>query len=87
MAPHDGPTVDDGAIKAEEKRENGVPVVLMYGEHDWMDIAGGYAAEQKIKDERERALKGKSAQESRRDQGDAKVLIIKKAGHHVYLDG
>ena len=70
-----------------DKRENGVPVVLMYGEHDWMDIAGGYAAEQKINEEREKALKGASREERRRDEGSAKVVIIKKAGHHLYLDG
>lgn len=64
-----------------------LPVVLMYGEHDWMDVAGGLAAEQKLKDEKERVLKGKSKEERQRDQGDAKVTIIKKAGHHVYLDG
>lgn len=72
---------------AERRRENGVPIVLMYGEHDWMDIAGGFAAEQKIKEERENVLKKASAEERAHDQGTAKVLIIKKAGHHVYLDG
>jgi cardiolipin-specific phospholipase len=59
----------------------------MYGEHDWMDIAGGYAAEQKMKEEKERLLKHKSREERQKDQGDAKVVIIRKAGHHVYLDG
>lgn len=72
---------------AEQRRENGVPIVLMYGEHDWMDIAGGYAAEQKIKEERDKILKNASAEERAHDQGTAKVFIIKKAGHHVYLDG
>jgi len=61
-------------------------VVLMYGENDWMDVTGGYAAKKKIDAERERALKGKSAAEAAEDQGGAKVVIIKKAGHHVYLD-
>jgi len=59
----------------------------MYGENDWMDIAGGYAAEQKIKEEKAKVLKGLSAEEKKKDNGSAKVLIIKKAGHHVYLDG
>ncbi|MCJ1343433.1 hypothetical protein MMC31_001626, partial [Peltigera leucophlebia] len=72
---------------AEQKQENGAPINLMYGEHDWMDIAGGYAAEQKIKEERENALKNASAEERAHDQGSAKALLIKKAGHHVYLDG
>jgi cardiolipin-specific phospholipase len=87
LTPHDGPTVDPLAVKTDERRENGIPVVLMYGEHDWMDIAGGFAAEQKIKDEKEQALKGKSAAERRKDMGDAKVVVIKNAGHHLYLDG
>ncbi|KAI9867491.1 MAG: hypothetical protein M1813_009050 [Trichoglossum hirsutum] len=68
-------------------KENGIPIVLMYGENDWMDIAGGFAAEQKIKDEKERILRSASEEERRRDNGDANVVVIKKAGHHVYLDG
>lgn len=72
---------------AERQRENGVPVVLMYGENDWMDIAGGYAAEQKIKEEKEKALKTATKEERKNDQGSAKVVIIRNAGHHVYLDG
>ena len=61
--------------------------MLMYGENDWMDIAGGYAAEQKIKEEKARALKSATPEEKKAENGSAKVLIIKKAGHHVYLDG
>jgi cardiolipin-specific phospholipase len=72
---------------ASPKRETGFPVVMMYGEHDWMDIAGGYAAEQKLAEEREKALLSASAEERSREVGAAKVLIIRKAGHHVYLDG
>jgi cardiolipin-specific phospholipase len=68
-------------------KETGIPVVMMYGEHDWMDIAGGYAAEQKLKEEKEKALKSASAEEKKRENGSAKVVIIQKAGHHVYLDG
>ncbi|KAI9778978.1 MAG: hypothetical protein M1839_007789 [Geoglossum umbratile] len=71
----------------ESVKENGIPIVLMYGENDWMDIAGGFAAEQKIIDEKERTLKSASKEERKWDNGDAKVVIIKKAGHHVYLDG
>merc|ERR1712230_216840 len=44
-------------------RETGIPVVLMYGENDWMDIAGGYAAEQKLKEEKAKALKAATAEE------------------------
>ena len=59
----------------------------MYGENDWMDVSGGYAAKDKMDAERETALKGKSREERDADQGGAKVVIIKGAGHHVYLDG
>jgi cardiolipin-specific phospholipase len=69
------------------KVENGVPVVLMYGENDWMDVSGGYAAKEKIDAEREKILQGKSREERAKDHGGAKVVIIKGAGHHVYLDG
>lgn len=72
---------------AEKRRENGIPVVMMYGENDWMDIGGGYAAEKKIEEERKRILKELPAEERENDKGSAKVMVIKKAGHHVYLDG
>jgi cardiolipin-specific phospholipase len=77
----------NGTSIASQAKEAGIPIVMMYGENDWMDIAGGYAAEQKIKEEKARALKGLSEEEKKKDNGSAKVLIIKKAGHHVYLDG
>lgn len=67
-------------------QEQGVPVVLMYGENDWMDVKGGYAAKKKIDARREEALQGRSDAERQHDAGGAKVVIIKKAGHHVYLD-
>ncbi|KAI9830925.1 MAG: hypothetical protein M1819_005307 [Sarea resinae] len=72
---------------AEKRREHGVPVVLMYGENDWMDIAGGYAAEQKLKEAKEVALQNATEQERKADTGSAKVVIIKRAGHHLYLEG
>jgi cardiolipin-specific phospholipase len=86
---HAGPIPDaePNSAVTERPRENGLPVVLMYGDRDWMDVAGGFAAEQKLHDEREKALEGKNKQERERDQGDAKVTIIRNAGHHVYLDG
>lgn len=88
---HDAATVDaDGAPKqsqAAAQREKGFPVVFMYGENDWMDVAGGFAAEEKMKQERERILATASAEERQQDGGVAKVVIINKAGHHVYLDG
>jgi len=60
---------------------------MMYGENDWMDIAGGYAAEQKIKEEKIKALKTATTDEKKNENGSAKVVVIQKAGHHVYLDG
>ena len=67
---------------AARKRENGIPIVFMYGENDWMDVAGGYAAEQKIKEEKTKILKTASADDRKAENGSAKVLIIEKAGHH-----
>lgn len=69
----------------------GTPSVWMYGEMDWMDIAGGYAAEEKI-----RATEGsegvwRGGREWRGDKkgrgGEAKVQVVRRAGHHLYLDG
>jgi cardiolipin-specific phospholipase len=76
---------DDEAVP--QLKEMGIPVVLMYGENDWMDVAGGYAAEQEMKGAKERALKNASDSEKKMENGSAKVVIIQKAGHHVYLDG
>ena len=70
-----------------KRRENGIPIVLMYGENDWMDVAGGYAAKEKLDKEKARILKDATDEEKLRDNGESKVMIIKKAGHHVYLDG
>ena len=67
---------------AARKRENGIPIVLMYGENDWMDVAGGYAAAQKIEEEKAKILETASTVEKNADNGSAKVLIIEKAGHH-----
>ena len=83
-----------------------IPTVLMYGEVDWMDVAGGYAAVEAIRsegvrrdkdgwlggkdwigDRKERERRGGEAREGRKGGGEAKVLIVAGAGHHVYLDG
>ncbi|KAK6606513.1 putative alpha/beta hydrolase [Botrytis cinerea] len=69
------------------KKEHGYPVLLMYGDNDWMDVAGGYAAEQACKEEREKTLAKASKEEKELENGSAKVVIIQKAGHHLYLDG
>ncbi len=69
-----------------EVRETGFPVVFMYGEHDWMDVAGGLAAEEKLKQTRARALLRGTDEEKRRENGSVKVIVVPKAGHHLYLD-
>jgi len=67
-------------------KEKGIPVVMMYGENDWMDIDGGHAAQKKMEEEKAKAVAGLSQEEKQLDNGSTKVLVIKKAGHHVYLD-
>lgn len=86
-SPQASPQPSISSPPTEPRRETGIPIVLIYGENDWMDVAGGYAAEQKIKDEKEKILRTASEEERRADNGSAKVIIIKRAGHHVYLDG
>ena len=68
-------------------RENGLPIVFMYGDRDWMDVSGGHAAKAKLDEERERALKHATPEERKADRGSARVVVIKNAGHHLYLDG
>nr|OQO26148.1 hypothetical protein B0A51_07574 [Rachicladosporium sp. CCFEE 5018] len=88
IAPHAEATVDETTKQSVDRvRETGIPVVLMYGEHDWMDVKGGHAAKESMEAEQRKALAGGSQEDRRRENGDAKVTIIKKAGHHVYLDG
>lgn len=67
-------------------RETGIPVVLMYGDNDWMDVAGGYAAEEKIKARVAKTLLHGTDEEKRHENGSAKVIVVEKAGHHLYLD-
>ena len=106
------------------RRESGIPIVLMYGENDWMDVAGGYAAKEIIDREQQRWRKlqqstlsssssmtkdkGKDSKSKGNqvasakindddgdddddnngveDTGSAKVIVIPRAGHHLYLD-
>ena len=75
----------DGAASVA-LREAGIPVVLMYGDSDWMDVGAGYAAEEKIRQRAARALMQGTEEEKRRESGSAKVVVVKKAGHHLYLD-
>ena len=42
---------------------------------------------QQKKEEKTKALSNASEDEKSRENGDAKVVVIRKAGHHVYLDG
>lgn len=71
---------------APEVRETGFPIVLMYGDKDWMDVSGGFAAEEKIKARALQALLHGTPEEKRRENGSAKVVIVQRAGHHLYLD-
>jgi cardiolipin-specific phospholipase len=71
---------------AKVVKETGIPVVFMYGENDWMDVAGGLAAEEKLKEARLQALLHGTDHEKRNENGSVKVVIVPKAGHHLYLD-
>ncbi|CAG8983843.1 hypothetical protein HYALB_00005481 [Hymenoscyphus albidus] len=81
------PTTRNTSSTKTALKETGIPIIMMYGEHDWMDVAGGFAAEQRLKEAREKALSTATEEERKKENGSAKVVIIKKAGHHVYLDG
>jgi cardiolipin-specific phospholipase len=69
------------------QRENGLPVVFMYGDHDWMDVSGGHAAAARLEEEKRKVLQNATPEEKRTDEGSSKVVVVKKAGHHLYLDG
>ncbi|KAJ5477422.1 cardiolipin-specific deacylase [Penicillium diatomitis] len=69
------------------RRENGIPIVFMYGDHDWMDVSGGHAAAARLEEEKQRVLANASIDEREKDQGSSKVVVISRAGHHLYLDG
>ncbi|PLB55182.1 alpha/beta hydrolase [Aspergillus steynii IBT 23096] len=69
------------------KRENGLPIVFMYGDHDWMDVKGGMAARAKLEEEKNRILSTATPEDKQSDNGSAKVVVIKNSGHHIYLDG
>ncbi|KHN98051.1 uncharacterized protein MAM_03812 [Metarhizium album ARSEF 1941] len=68
------------------RKETGIPIVFMYGENDWMDVAGGLAAEEKLKEAKLHALLHGTDDEKRNENGSVKVVVIPKAGHHLYLD-
>jgi cardiolipin-specific phospholipase len=68
------------------KKEHGFPVVFMYGENDWMDADGGHASAKKLNQASKEALSQASDEEKRLEKGSARVVIVPKAGHHLYLD-
>lgn len=80
------PTPEGSAARGVPLRETGIPVVMMYGDGDWMDAAGGFAAEQKLLRAREKALLTGTDHEKRNENGAAKVIIVPDAGHHLFLD-
>ncbi|PHH85999.1 hypothetical protein CDD83_10885 [Cordyceps sp. RAO-2017] len=81
VGPSDGAAPAAGAV-----RETGIPVVFMYGENDWMDVAGGLAAEERLKQASAEALLRGTEEQRRRENGSARVVVVPKAGHHLYLD-
>ncbi|KAJ5713830.1 cardiolipin-specific deacylase [Penicillium malachiteum] len=74
-------------VSPTPRRENGLPIVFMYGDHDWMDVTGGHAAVARLEEEQRRVLADASPEERQKEQGSAKVVVINRAGHHLYLDG
>jgi cardiolipin-specific phospholipase len=82
----------DGSLSTSEsdvgrRRETGIPIILMYGDSDWMDVNGGHDSVLKLEEAKAKALAEASEEEKRTENGSAKVVVIKKAGHHLYLDG
>ncbi|KAJ5893768.1 cardiolipin-specific deacylase [Penicillium taxi] len=80
-------TTPSSDISEAPRRENGLPVIFMYGDHDWMDVTGGHAAVKLMEKEKQQVLANAKPEERQNDQGSAKVVVIKRAGHHLYLDG
>ncbi|KNG87499.1 putative alpha/beta hydrolase [Aspergillus nomiae NRRL 13137] len=86
--PQPDSTIASGSsLSTPAKRENGLPIVFMYGDHDWMDVKGGMAAKAKLDAEKRKVLQNATPEERNADHGSAKVVVIKNSGHHVYLDG
>lgn len=77
---------DQNPPTSKRLRETGIPVVMMYGENDWMDVAGGFAAEEKLKAEKKKAIANASKRETLLENGEVKVKVILRAGHHLYID-
>ncbi|RWA12117.1 hypothetical protein EKO27_g3013 [Xylaria grammica] len=79
-------TITPATHSAPAVKETGLPIVFMYGENDWVDVAGGLAAEEKLKESKAKILSQASDEEKRRENGSCKVIVVTKAGHHLYLD-
>jgi cardiolipin-specific phospholipase len=80
-------TASSASSSEHRPREAGIPIVFFYGDKDWMDKQGGWDSEDKIRVERKKALASATAREKELDNGSTKVVIVRDAGHHVYLDG
>ncbi|KAI0539500.1 Alpha/Beta hydrolase protein [Xylaria digitata] len=79
-------TITPATSETPAVKETGFPIVFMYGENDWMDVAGGLASEEKLKEAKARALSQASDEEKQKENGSCKVIVVTKAGHHLYLD-
>lgn len=84
---HDAPDSTAPSDPRPAQRERGLPVVFMYGDHDWMDVSGGHAAAARMEEEKKKVLADASPEEQRTDEGSSRVVVVNKAGHHLYLDG
>ena len=51
-----------------------------------MDVAGGLASEQKLNEAQRQILLHGTPEEKRKENGSCRVVMIPKAGHHLYLD-
>lgn len=93
LEPHTRSEPDNASVKSgstpsgDRPRETGVPVVFIYGDKDWMDKQGGWDSEDKMNAERKKVLVNATDEEKRAENGDARTVVVKNAGHHVYLDG
>ncbi|RKK27646.1 hypothetical protein BFJ66_g979 [Fusarium oxysporum f. sp. cepae] len=47
---------------------------------------GSLASEEKLKETRQKVLENATEDEKKRENGNAKVLLVPKAGHHLYLN-
>ncbi|KAI0185429.1 Alpha/Beta hydrolase protein [Xylaria flabelliformis] len=80
-------TITPATDSSPAVKETGFPILFMYGENDWMDVAGGLAAEQKLKEVQAKILsQASSEEEKQKENGSCKVIVVSKAGHHLYLD-